>query len=65
MEPTRTTPIDIRRYGPYTPFAFGPGEAAGVGVCDGITAFRLTREFGFEATAGLDTDFFEGLGMVA
>lgn len=59
-------PIDKRRYGARTPFAFDPGEAAGVpGICDGIAAFRLTRGFGCGTTTGLSADFFEGLGVVA
>ena len=56
MEPIRTMPNDIRRYGI---LAFGPGEVR-LGVCDGIAVFRLTRGFGREAEAGLDAGFREG-----
>lgn len=65
MEPTRTMPIDTRTYGTRTPFAFGPGEAAGVVVCGSLGAFRLTRGFGFEAKAGLDGDLLGGFGCEA
>lgn len=59
MEPIRTMPIDIRRYGADTPFAFGPGEVKGAATLGSLAPFRLTRGFGREAEAGLDANLCE------
>lgn len=53
-------PIDIRRYGAYTPLAFASGAVDRAGACDGVAAFRLTRGFEYEAETGLDADLCGG-----
>lgn len=62
-------PIDIRRYGAYTPFfTFGAVEddgATGRGVRGGPVAFCLIRGFDFEAKAGLDAGLFRDFEVVA